>query len=802
MIVSYNWLKELVDLNGIDKEQFLHDLSLYSIEIDSVENVQKASNLVVGKVLTMEDHPDSDHLHVTTVDVGTEVLQVVCGAPNCQAGKKVIVALCGAKLPGGEIKASKVRGVESFGMLCSLQELGVENKYVPKEYEKGIYFFDDSAVVGTDAIKALMYDDTAIELGLTPNRMDLMSMLGVAQDVSAMYERKLLPLEYSFKESKESIKDKVSIDIKTKNCFSYYGRIVKNVVIKESPQFIKTRLMIAGVRPINNVVDITNYVMMLFGQPLHAFDQDKIGNKIIVRETKQGEKLVTLDDIERTLEEGDIAICDNLEPNGRIIALGGVMGGKDTEVLENTKNIFLESAVFKSNSVRRTSKKLGLRSEASSRYERGVDLNRSLEAVNYACYLLEKHASGEVLKGFVHEGIEHIEDKEFNITSKFINDYLGTNLSSKEISHIFERLGFTSSYEKNDIKVLVPNRRMNISINADLVEEVVRMYGYSKLECTLPIMDTHGELTKSQKLRRLIINELSKYGLNETINYSLVNTNHNTLFNILNPIDSKQIELANPLTEDHFTPRMNLTKSILDDIVYNSSRKVKDNHFFEVGKVYYMLNDEYVEHYHLSIGLSGVFESNFHTHFTEKVDFFTLKGIVENLFDRMGLEVTYKPIDLECSELHPTRTALIYSNNVLLGYIGEVHPRFAKSIDLDETYVLELDLDKVLEIEEKPFSFKRISKIPPVERDLAFVVDMNQNIDEIINAIYSTDKQMISNVEIFDEYIGENVGEGKKSVALRVTYEPEETLTEEEIQAKIKKILKSLEFRFKVTLRQ
>ncbi len=801
MNVSYKWLEELVDLNGIDREQFLHDLSLYSIEIDSVSPLASGSNLVVGKVLEKEKHPNADKLSVCKVDVGTEVLQIVCGAPNCAAGKKVIVALPGAVLPGGEIKESKIRGVESFGMLCSLQELGIENKYVPEAYAHGIYFLDDDTKVGTDALKALYYDDISIELGLTPNRMDLLSMLGVARDVSAMYNRPLKPLEYQIIEEDKDASTEIEVELETRACYSYYARVIKDVTIKESPQFIKTRLMAAGIRPINNVVDITNYILILFGQPLHSFDQDMLGSKIIVRRAKDDEELVTLDNITRKLNKKDIVICDNKSPNGRIVALGGVMGGLDTEVLPTTKNIVLESAVFRPGTIRRTSKRLGLRSESSLRYERGVDLNQSRMAVDYACYLMQKYAGGKVLKGAVHEGISHINDREYQITADYINKYLGLKLSTIEIIKIFENLGFKAELIDGIIMVKVPNRRLDISIKADLVEEIARINGYEHLNETLPAQSVKGALTKEQKMRRLMIDTLSVLGNNQVITYSLTNSTTVHEFKYLLPKDATPIELNYPLTEERSVLRMSLVPSLLENLHYNSSRKMKDNHIFEVSKVYYKIEDDYFETFHLAGAFQGVFATSVQNNYTEKVDFYLVKGMLEQLSIRLGLPLEYRLLTKECKELHPTRSAEILLDNEIIGFIGEVHPRYQHIMDLEETYVFELALDKIFMHNQKEIIFRSIPKIPAVERDLALVMDINQPVADIIAAIYSTDKQAISNVKIFDEYVGDKLESGKKSIAVKITISTETTLTEEEISQKIKKILKSLEYRYHVTLR-
>ena len=801
MKVSYNWLKELVDLNGIDKDKFVHDLSLHSIEVDGVENLENATNLVVGEVLSKVPHPDSDHLNICQVNDGTEVRQIVCGAPNCQAGKKVIVALPGAKLPGGEIKFAKVRGVESSGMLCSLQELGIEGRVVPQEYANGIYFFQDDAVVGSDAIKTLMFDDISVELGLTPNRMDLLSMLGVAQDVATMYKRDLLPLQYELNEVKKHASEEIEVELQTEECYSYYAKVINDVTIKESPQFIQSRLIASGIRPINNVVDITNYILVLFGQPLHAFDKDTLGSKIIVRNAVDGETVVTLDGQERSLKETDILICDNKTADGRIIALGGVMGGLETEVTNETKNILLESAVFKGSTIRKTSNRLNLRSESSVRYERGVDLNNSLNAANYACYLMEKYADGKVLSGYVHAGTTHVEDRQITISTKLVNDYLGLSLTTDEIALILTNLGFKVSDVNNELVVSVPNRRLDITIPADLIEEIARMHGYEALVETLPAMETHGELTRVQKVRRIVKNYLTETGINETLTYSLTHAKNNEVFKLLVPTDAKNVVLSNPLTEDRAVCRTNLVSSLVEVINYNQARKFKDLKLYEVGKTYYQINDEYVEEYHVAGAFTGVFAKNIYTHVTEVADFFLVKGILEGLFAKLNLTPTYRAMQGVCDELHPNRTAEILINNEVVGFVGELHPRYAANNNLTETYVFEINLDKVLANEVKKFTFKSISKFLPVERDLALVMDINQPVSEVLAAIYSTDKKEITNVTVFDEYIGDKLEAGKKSIAVRITIEADKTLTEEEITAKINKVLKSLSYRYNITLR-
>lgn len=795
MIVSYNWLKELVKLN-VPAEKLAEEMSLYSVEVESFSKLIKATNLVVGYVKEKAKHENSDHLNVCQVNFGDYDLQIVCGAPNVEKGQHVIVALPGAVLPGGTIKKSTIRGVESNGMICSLQELGLESKYVPEKYAHGIYVLGDDAVPGTPALEYLGLDDYVIELGLTPNRMDLLSMKGVAKDVKAMYRTEELPIECNLHEVNEKTSDEISVELLTSNCYSYYARVIKDVKIKESPNFIKARLIASGIRPINNVVDITNYILMLFGQPLHSFDQDKLGKKIVVRRAYDGEKTITLDNIERTLTKSDIVITDGEKP----VCIAGVMGSSNTEVTESTKNVVLESAVFRPLSIRKTSSRLALRSEASVRYERGVDLNQSLEAINYACYLLEKYADGKVLEGYVHEGMNYLPNKEFTIDEKYIQDYLGIEIPLVTINEICRALSFETKIEGNQLLVSVPNRRMDISIKQDLVEEIARIYGYDKLNETLPVMNISGGLTEVQKARRVARHTLADLGMNECVTYSLISHKRQNEFSIMSDETQQSIELLHPMSEDHSVLRRTLLSSLIDVVKYNQARKITDNAFFEIGKKYYQVGEQTYEETLLSGIINGNIPNTLWKSQSEKVDFYYLKGILDVLFRKLRVNVEYLTLEKAVDELHPKRSAQIMYNGKLIGFIGEIHPKYAKDNDLVESYVFELSLDLLTDTKPEVEHFKVVSKVPSVERDLALVMDVKQSIGEVLEAIRKSDK-MISNVKIFDLYIGDKIPENKKSVAVRITIESEETLTDEVIASKIKRILKSLEYRYNIVLR-
>lgn len=799
MRVSYNWLKKLVNIDNVTPHALVEKLSLHSIEVETINPITEAKGVVIGYVKQKEKHPNADKLSVCLVDIGTEELQIVCGAPNVAAGQKVMVALPGAELANGlKIKKSVIRDVESNGMICSLQEIGIENKYIPEAFQHGIYVLDKDAPVGADAMAYLGYDDYVLELGLTPNRMDLLSMLGVARDVNAIYNQGLVPLEYSLKKNEKKAQDEIRVRLDTSNCYSYYAKIVKNVVIKESPAFMKAHLMAAGIRPINNVVDITNYILMLFGQPLHAFDKDKLGNEIVVRRAEDGEKTITLDDQERVLNHHDIVITDG----SKVVCIGGVMGCANTEVTKDTKNIVLEAAVFRPLSVRRTSSRLGLRSESSVRFERGVDANQTLTALEYACYLLEKYAEAEVLDGYVHQGLSMIPDKEFTITQEFVNNYLGIDVSATEIDDIFKRLGFVSEItETNTVFVKVPNRRLDITIVEDLVEEIARIKGYDALKETLPLMDVNVEESRSQVVREIIRNTLTESGLREVVTYSLVSEEEANYFNYLFPEKYDLIKLMNPMSEDKNTLRLSLTNSLLNVLRYNHARKIKDVSIFEIGKRYFFQDEKPQEEWVLVGAMTGEFASTKWEGKVELCDFFLAKGLLEVLFSKLKTDVSFQQISKECVELHPYRSAEIIYNDQVIGYLGAVHPKFASGTDLNDTYVFEIVLTNLLEKENRPIQFKAISKVPSVERDLAFVVKEDIPAIELVKAIYSVDRKTIKRVDIFDLYQGEKMAEGYRSLAFKVILEADETLTDEIINEKMNKIIKSINYRFQATLR-
>ena len=801
MRVKLEWLNELVDLTGLTIKEIVDKVSLYCIEVENLEKLVDASNLVIGHVESKTPHPDSDHLNVLNVNVGKETLQIVCGAPNVEVGQYVIVALVGAHLPNDiVIKDSKIRGVESHGMVCSLAELGIEAKYIPEKYAKGIYYFDNEINPGVDALKALNMDDYVIELGITPNRGDLLSMLGVAYEFSAAFDRPLKPLVYEYTRT-NVVDNDLEVKIEADACKAYYAQVIRDVKIKESPLWLKTRLVAFGVRPINNVVDITNYILALFGQPLHSFDYDVLGKKIVVRYAKENETITTLDDIERKLLPTDLLITDGKKG----VALAGVMGGKNSDIEATTKNVLIEAAVFDPMTVRKTAARLNLHSESSMRFERGVDINRTKDALDYTNYLFSVLADGKVDKNWVVAGNPTQADTEICLTTADVNGLLGTNISKKEMINILEGLRFKVEDNKDNLKVFVPSRRPDITIKQDIVEEIGRLYGYENLPATTPTDSLVGGLNNFQANEAKIKNILSGLGLYEAVTYSLVNEEKNQEFKY-NQLDLPSIKLLMPLTEDREVLRKSLVPSLVEAYKYNASRKNKNYAAYEVAKVYFdntnNVKDQYIEEYRLAGIVSGVFSSTLHSQKQEKADFYLVKGIINYLFDKFDLHLDYVPLDKEVNELHPKRSASLYYNGENIGFMGQLHPKYAKDNGLDEVYVFELKIDWLLNYVEPIRKYVPINKLPSVERDLALVVKKDVLAKDIVSSIKKSEKEILSDVKIFDVYVGDKVAEDEKSIALKLVFTSSTPLTDEIINEKIKKILKDLSFRVGAKLRE
>jgi phenylalanyl-tRNA synthetase beta chain len=774
MKLSTNFLKDYIDID-VDVKQLAEDMTRVGNEYDSASNLINATKLVIGQITECEPHPDSDHLHLCKVNIGTEVLDIVCGAPNARTGLKVIVALDGAVLPEKTIKKGMIRGQESNGMLCSIAELGLEHKFLKPEDSEGIAELGEDAEIGGDPIKYLQMDDGVIDFELTANRGDLLSILGMAYEVGAIYDKKVKEVDLKHKESGEDINKTFKTEVKTENCSKLLVKKVENVKIEESPIFIKNRLIASGIRPINNVVDISNYVMLELGQPLHFYDADKLGNKLVVRMAEDGEKLTTLDNVERTLTSEDIVIADATHGVG----LAGVMGGLETEVEPDTKNIIIESAIFDSVKVRKTSKKI-VRSEASNRFEKGLDPERTTMAIERACKLLEEYAGGTVVTGTVEYDKTNNKEKEIEITFKNINDVLGTVIPNEEILNVFRKLGFSYKVNGEKIKVTVPTRRLDISIKEDLIEEVSRIYGVDNIEGKLPIVPMRkGSYDKTQ---REIRNKMIALGLKETLTYVLINdkeVNGYTLDKF------EPLKLLDPITEDRNTLRYSMIPSLYKVYEYNKAREQKDISIFEIGKGFYKKGEVYGEDTKLCVLMSGKYSTGLNNNKT--VDFYVIKGIAEEVLDYLGYSGRYSFMKQEMpKEMHPGQSAMINVNGSNIGMIGKIHP----SVTKDDVYVLEINLDELFTKKVGKMKYKEFSKFPSINKDIALVVDKKSVSKDIEKVIKSAGGSLLTNIEVFDVYTGVGVGIDKKSIAYSLTFsDMKKTLTDEEINGLMDKII-------------
>lgn len=790
MKISKNWLKDYLDLDKITDEELHKAISFHVCEIESYKKLVNATCLSIGKVLECVMHPDSDHLHICQVEIRpNEVSQIVCGAPNVKAGVKVIVALPGAELPDDfKIKPSKIRGVESNGMLCSLQELGIEEKYIDEEFKNGIYLLDEEAPVGEDPLRYLEFDDTVIDLDVTSNRSDLLSIEGAAYDIGAAIKQQVLPIEPSFEVNKE--KNPVSVKVETNKCYKYLARYLSNVTIAPSPQWMKARLIACGIRPINNVVDITNFVLLEMGQPLHAFDGDHLGNTIVVRTATNGEKITTLDHIERTLTEEDIVITDGKEA----VCVAGVMGGLTTEVETTTRNIILEAAYFDPLSIRKTSNRLGLKSESSIRFERKIDYDRVERALDYAAQLLQEICGAEVYDGVASDTKVILEPKTVQISVQKINSVLGTTLSSTDVEDIFDRLAYEYSKQNQMYTILLPSRRMDLEASVqDIIEDVARMYGYENIPTQNAATRDKGGLTYSQKRIRLIRQILANMGLNEIVSYSLIAKKD---LNLYTTTSSEPIEVLMPMTEDHAVMRQSLLNGVIDAVQYNKARRLDDIAFFEIGKTYSKDKEELK----LSIALSGLYSSHLWKGMKQEASFYLLKGILESLLKKLNISVSYTPYQ-NLSTFHPGRCAAILYKDKMIGVLGQLHPKFSKDMGIGTTVALEVSLEDIIN-DEKPFQYQPINKFPSIVRDLAIVCDVNLPAEDVAKLIKQTGKKTLTHVELFDVYTGENVNENEKSLAFKLTFEDStKTLEAEDVDKIVKSILNRLEYVYHARLR-
>lgn len=782
MRLSLNFVKDYVDIDeNIDVKELAEKMTAVGNEYDEATSLVNATNLVVGEVLTCQMHPDSDHLHLCEVNIGEEVLNIVCGAPNVRTGLKVIVAKVGAELPGGvKIKKGLIRGQESNGMLCSLYEIGIDKKYLSEQDKNGICELPSNAKPGDDPIKVLGLDDKIIDFELTANRGDLLSILGMAYEISSIYNKEVRVPDLKHNEIEEDVNNEFNLNIETENCSLFLAKKVKDIVIKESPDFIKNRLIACGIRPINNVVDISNYVMLELGQPLHFYDSDNLGDTILVRMAKNGEELVTLDSTKRILNENDIVITNGKE----VVGLAGVMGGINTEVENTTKNVLIEAAIFDSVKVRKTSNKI-LRSEASNRFEKGLDPNRTYMAIERACRLLEKYANAKVENGTAIYDKTENKEKKIKIEYEYINNVLGTNISKKDIVDVFKRLKFETDENENDVLVTVPTRRRDISIKEDLVEEVGRIYGVDKIEGKLPMVQM--KMGSVDKTIRKIRHKMCDLGLNETLTYVLINDKDVKKFTT---DKFEELKLLDPITEERNTLRYSLIPSLYKVYEYNKARENKDICLFEIGKGFWKKEGVYGENQKICVLMTGKYYNKIG--FNKQVDFYDIKGVTEELLDFLGYGGRYSfivPNEIP-KELHPGQTASINVNNDIVGIVGKIHPE----VENEDVYVMEINLDKLLNKRVGKMRFKEISKFPTIKKDLAILLDKDIASKEVELKIKKKAGSLLQEIKVFDVYEGKNIDKNKRSIAYSLTFGNEKrTLNDDEVNNIMENIISSLE---------
>lgn len=808
MLVSYNWLKNYVDLGDLSPEELAEKITQSGIEVEGVEyTAEKSTDVVVGYVASCEKHPDADKLNLCQVDVGDGTLQIICGAPNVAQGQKVAVAKPGAVLPGNfKIKKVKLRGIESNGMICSLKELGLDEKYIPADIAEGIFVFPDDAPVGQSVDELLNLNDAVLELDVLANRSDALSMLGVAYETGAILDKPVnLPDETVTFAEGENAEKYISVEVEAPDLNPYYGAfVIRDVKIGPSPLWMRNYLMASGIRPINNVVDITNYVLLEYGQPLHAFDYDKFNSdKVVVRRAQNGEKMVTLDEQERTLSEADLVITNSKEP----VALAGVMGGANTEVTAETKNVLLEAAYFDSATVRGTVKQTGLRSESSTRFEKGIDPNRVKKAGIRASHLLQHYAGGKVAEGVAEFDELDRSEKNVSINTKAINNRLGTSMTTEEVEHVLKRLKFDYTIDGEDFAVQVPTRRGDISIFEDMLEEVARTYGYDKLPFTLPAgAGLAGALTERQLLKRKLKNFMQGAGLMETLTYSLTNENSAKL--LISPEVREEtaapVALSKPMSEDRKYLRLSLLPELLNALAYNNARNQQHLSYFEVGSIFISKEAELTvqpkEQLRIAAALTGKWLEQPWQQEKKDVDFYVAKGIVEGLFEHLQIPVSFRQAKLD--DLHPGRAAEVLLDDKVIGFVGQLHPLLSKEMDLKETYVFDINLEEVFEAHENVPSYVQIPKYPSIARDIAFILDEDIHAGDVKKEIEEAGAPLVSKVEIFDLYQGEHMENGKKSIAYSLLYQhPEKTLKDDEVEESYQKVIEAVNSKFNAYVR-
>ncbi len=804
MRVSCNWLKEYVDI-PFTPEELAERMTMAGVAVENIEYPGKAlDKIVTGRIEKIDPHPNADKLVICQVNIGSNILQVVTGAPNVRKGQIILLALVGATLPGGKITKAKLRGVDSFGMLCSAREMGLDPKNFPPDQQEGILEFEADTPLGMDARALLGLDDAILELDLTPNRADCLSMVGVAREVSAVLGTKLKLPEIRVSEIDEDIEGQVTVTIDNEElCGRYVGRLIRNVKIGPSPRWMQQRLQAAGIRPISNVVDVTNYVMLELGQPLHAFDYDKLkGHSIIVRRGQPGERMYSLDGVERQLTSDMLVIADAV----RAVAIAGVMGGLDTEITDDTTSVLIESAHFNPASIHRTSKNLALRSESSMRFEKGVDINGCLLAATRACQLIQEMGAGDVVRDAADNFPGTQKNPVIRLRPDRVAQITGVEVPQDKIRDIMKRLDFSVAEDGNDFMVEVPLRRGDISLEIDLIEEIARLFGYNNIPTTLPEgATTEGRRTFSQAVTNKVIDIMTECGLSEIITLSFMNPRVFDLMDI--PQDSslrRAVTVNNPLSEEQRVLRTTMIPGILDILSRNTVRKNKDLAFFEVGRTFTPVEGEKLpkETLALAAGVMGKTPGGWQVAPSD-MDFYYLKGVLETLLDSLNISDYSVVPEGGNPTFHPGRTAAILLAGRKAGVIGEIHPNVADNYRLNERVcMMEINLEDVIDLAGTIRKYSPLPKYPAVERDMAIVVNRDVPASEIHRMIREKGGALLENITLFDVYQGEQIKQGFRSLAFSLRFQAlDRTLTDEEVNTVLANIQSALQDTFKAELR-
>ena len=798
MNTSLNWIKAMVPGLEVTDQEFRDAMTLSGTKVENFTAFDKnLDKIVVGQIESVEKHPDADKLVICQVNVGSETVQIVTGAPNIpvgSSGQKVPVVLDGGRVAGGhdggalpedgiKIKKGKLRGVESFGMMCAIEELGSSREFYPDAPENGIYILGDDAQVGEDAVHYLGLDDTVFEYEITNNRVDCYSIIGIAREAAATFRKPFTPPVVTETGNAEDINDYVKVDVEaTDLCSRYTARLVKNIKLAPSPKWMQRRLASAGIRPINNIVDITNYVMEEYGQPMHAYDYDTLaGGKIVVRRAKDGEKFMTLDGQERTLDSDMLMICDG----EKAVGLAGIMGGENSKITDDVKTMLFEAATFDGTNIRKATKRLGLRTDASGKFEKGLDPENALAAMNRACQLIEELGAGEIVGGVVDVYPNKKERVRVPFEPERINALLGTNVSVEEMLGYFKMLEL--DYDEAKQELIIPTFRQDLLRTADISEEVARFFGYANIPTTLPHgASTMGKISFKQRVED-VAGEIAQFcGFSQAMTYSFESPKvFDKLKLAADAEERKTVVISNPLGEDFSIMRTLPLNGMQNSLATNYNRRNKDVKLYELAKVYVPVEGEDLpdERVQFTLGFYG------------DGDFFTMKGVVEEFLEKIGMSARpeYDP-EAGKTFLHPGRQAEILYKDTVIGYLGEVHPDVADTYGLgDRTYVAVLDLPEILPFASFDRKYEGIAKFPAVTRDISMVMPKTVLVGEVEKIIEKRGGKLLEKYNLFDIYEGAQIKEGFKSVAYTISFRAKDrTLEDKDIQPIMEKILEDL----------